>query len=139
LSICGFGLATGPLCYKKPANGDEGYCHGHEAIATCVSCGQRASHECPAFNALDTRRCAVPLCGNCEHKATFDVHGPIVPPAEQVRQGLVESMKIGLKDAQQQGLCDVPEETRTKLAGMLVDHLAQGVLIQLLSGMNMPR
>jgi hypothetical protein len=80
-----------------------------------------------------------PLCSNCEHKDDFAAHGPVVPPAEQVRQGLVESMKIGLRDARQQGLCEIPDEKVPKLAGMLVDHMSQGVFIQLLGGMNMPR
>lgn len=138
MSICGFGLSTGPLCYEEREEGKSS-CPRHETMSVCVSCGGKASRECPHFGIMATSRCMQPLCPNCEHKDDFAAHGPIVPPAEQVRQGLVESMKIGLRDARQQGLCDIPEERMAKLAGMLVDHMSQGVFIQLLGGMNMPR
>jgi hypothetical protein len=137
LSICGFTLSTGPLCYDEPQEKDK-YCPRHEGMSTCVSCGKRASRECPGFDISTTERCQVPLCANCEHKE-FNAHGPIVPPVEQARQGLVESMKVGLKDARNQGLCDIPDESMLRLAGMLVDHMSLSVFAQVLSGMNMPR
>lgn len=143
MSICGFTLSTGPLCYDEPAaegTGDEKkYCPRHEAMSSCVSCGRRASLECPAFIAPKmVDRCRVPLCGTCEHKE-FNAHGPLVPAVEQARQGLIESMKEGLRDVRAQGLADIPEENLNRAAGLLIDHMALSVFAQLLSGMNMPR
>lgn len=138
MSICGFTLSTGPKCYEEPKEQGK-YCPRHEAMSTCISCGKRASIECPAFIAPKlVDRCGIPLCPVCEHKE-FNAHGPLVPPVEQARQALIESMKEGLRDVRAQGLADIPEEGMNRTAGMLVDHMALSVFAQLLSGMNMPR
>lgn len=134
--ICGYLLATGPLCHVDQS-GPGRYCTPHETRSTCSGCGQRASRECPAF--VGASRCAESLCPDCAHKE-FGAHGAVVSATDSVRQGLIATVELSLKDAARQGLIAFPPAGRTQqAAALIVDHMTAHTMLQVLSGMANPK
>lgn len=134
--ICGFGLATGPICYEVRA-GEDQFCGTHEMVSTCTGCGQRASRECDTF--LGKIRCAASLCERCEHK-DGGIHGLRLSAAQQARETLIGIVELSLRDAAGQGLLSLPPGGRTReAAGLVVDHATAHTFLQIASAIANPR
>lgn len=135
VEICGYQLATGPLCHADTA---DPWCrhHSQEQYLSCCSCGEPAVRECPDFTPAQLR-CGMALCIRCEHK-TGEGHVRRRTPVEVARAEMSAALALGLKEASRRQLCEVTEANLVPLSDWLIDHLSTSVIVKMLSGLATP-
>lgn len=127
--ICGWRLATGPLCHEPPTE-DAVWCerHGQLQLRYCRGCGKDAVRECPSF--VGEVRCLLPLCWSCEHESDGPGHGPARTPVDVARDELEVVVGLALREA-----VAIPEEVVPRVSKLVVARLSTHVTLKVLSGL----
>lgn len=142
--ICGYGLATGPLCHNDGefgtddvTRGDHPWCMHHNQLRfrRCEGCGTRASRECPSF--LGKMLCGKPLCHSCEHQ-DLGSHGPHRTPADVALEELSAAVVLVLREAATKGELTITEANAEPVARLIINRLSTHVTLKILSGLAAP-
>jgi hypothetical protein len=143
--ICGYGLATGPLCHEPlvrtsdqtPTLDRPRRCRRHagSVYEHCAGCGGATIRECPGF--VGTVRCGEPLCVACEHQ-DLGGHAPRQTPADVALEELSAVVSLVLKEAAEKGHLTITQAEMPVVGRLIMNRLTTHVTLKVLSGLAAP-